>query len=125
VSGNPKTGIAGAIATITATTTAAPGFPHRVEIYGTAGGIQVEGESAGQWKLVDPTAAAVGPPQPRTPADAGAGGDPRDIAPTGHIAILRDFVRALREEREPMISGREGRRSLATVLAIYKAAGLL
>jgi UDP-N-acetyl-2-amino-2-deoxyglucuronate dehydrogenase len=115
----------GAVATITATTTAAPGFPHRFEIYGTAGGIQVEGESAGRWELVDPTAAAVAPPPPQTPADAGAGGDPRDIAPTGHIAILRDFVRALHEERELVISGREGRRSLVTVLAIYKAAGLL
>jgi len=115
----------GAVATITATTTAAPGFPHRVEIYGAAGGIQVEGESAGRWKLVDTTAAAVAPPQPQTPVEAGAGGDPRDIAPTGHIAIFRDFVRALREEREPMVPGREGRRCLATVLAIYNAAGLL
>jgi UDP-N-acetyl-2-amino-2-deoxyglucuronate dehydrogenase len=115
----------GAVATITATTTAAPGFPHRFEIYGTAGAIQVEGESAGRWKLVDPTAAAVAPLPPQTPADAGAGGDPRDIAPTGHIAILRDFVCALHEEREPTIPGREGRRCLATVLAIYKAAGLL
>jgi predicted dehydrogenase len=115
----------GAVATITATTTAAPGFPHRVEIYGTAGGIQVEGESAGRWELVDPTAATVPPPEPGPLASAGAGGDPRDIAPTGHMAIVRDFVQALREERDPMVPGREGRRSLATVLAIYKAAGLL
>ena len=33
----------GSMATITATTTASPGFPHRVEIYGTGGGVQVEG----------------------------------------------------------------------------------
>jgi UDP-N-acetyl-2-amino-2-deoxyglucuronate dehydrogenase len=115
----------GAVATITATTTAAPGFPHRVEIYGTTGGIQVEGESVGRWELVDPTTAAVAPPPPQALAGAGAGGDPRDIAPTGHIAILRDFVRALHEDREPMVPDREGRRSLATVLAIYRAAGLL
>lgn len=115
----------GAVATITATTTAAPGFPHRVEIYGTTGGIQVEGESAGRWQVVDPSMAAVAAPQPRPPVDAGAGADPRDIAPSGHIGILRDFVRALREEREPMVPGREGRRCLATVLAIYEAAGLL
>jgi predicted dehydrogenase len=84
----------------------------------------VEGESIGRWKLVDPTAAPAEPPQPRTSGSAGAGGDPRDISPTGHIAIFRDFVRALREEREPMVPGREGRRCLATVLAIYQAAGL-
>lgn len=114
----------GALATITATTTAAPGFPHRVEIYGTDGGIQVEGESVGRWNLVNPGKAPVGPPS-TAPDDAGAGGDPRGIAPTGHIAIFRDFIHALRKDCAPMVDGAEGQRSLATVLAIYKAAGLL
>jgi len=117
----------GALATITSTTTAAPGFPHRVEIYGTGGGIQVEGEAIGQWQLVDPATAAVEPAEIKTgaPSDAGAGGDPRNIAPTGHAAIFRDFLRALDRDRAPMVDGAEGRRCLATVLAIYEAAGLL
>jgi predicted dehydrogenase len=114
----------GALATITATTTTAPGFPHRVEIYGTDGGIQVEGEFIRQWSLADPAKATAGPPETGVPADAGAGGDPRGIAPTGHISIFRDFIHALREDRIPMVDGAEGRRSLATALAIYEAAGL-
>jgi UDP-N-acetyl-2-amino-2-deoxyglucuronate dehydrogenase len=119
----------GALATITATTTADPGFPHRLEIYGTGGGIQIEGETVGRWALTHPTQAAVEPPEAGAPASdaptaAGAGGDPRGIAPTGHIAIVRDFILALREDRAPQIDGAEGRRSLATVLAIYEAAGL-
>jgi predicted dehydrogenase len=114
----------GALATITATTTAAPGFPHRIEIYGTRGAIQVEGESAGRWQLAEPAAGTVEPPDIGAPADAGAGGDPRGIAPSGHIAIVRDFVHALRAGRSPQIDGTEGRRSVATVLAIYRAAGL-
>jgi len=115
----------GALATITATTTAAPGFPHRIEIYGTGGGIQVEGESVGRWELADPAGASVEPPPIGIGASAGAGGDPRGIAATGHIGIVRDFVEALRTGRAPRIDGREGRRSLAAVLAIYEAAGLL
>lgn len=115
----------GSLATITATTTAAPGFPHRIEIYGTQGGIQVEGESAGRWTLVDPATATRRPPETRPPADAGAGADPRGIAPSGHIAIVHDFIEALRGDRVPEIDGAEGRHSLATVLAIYQAAGLL
>ena len=115
----------GALATITATTTAAPGFPHRIEIYGTGGGIQVEGESVGRWELADPAGASVEPVPIGRAASAGAGGDPRGIAATGHIAIVRDFVEALRAGRAPQIDGREGRRSLAAVLAIYEAAGLL
>jgi predicted dehydrogenase len=59
------------------------------------------------------------------PADAGAGSDPRGIAPTGHIAIVRDFIKALNAGHDPRIDGAEGRRSVATVLAIYQAAGLL
>jgi hypothetical protein len=44
----------------------------------------------------------------------------RSIAPTGHIAIVRDFIAGC----PPQVDGAEGRRSLATVLAIYQAAGL-
>ena len=114
----------GALATITATTTVAPGFPHRLEIYGTHGGIQVEGESVRRWELADPAKATVEPVKPETTASAGAGADPRGIAPTGHIAIVQDFIQALRAGCPPQVDGAEGRRSLATVLAIYQAAGL-
>jgi predicted dehydrogenase len=114
----------GALATITATSTAAPGFPHRIEIYGTGGCIQVEGESVERWELADPARATVEPPQTAAADAAGAGSDPRGIAPTGHIAIVRDFIQALRADRPPRIDGAEGRRSLAAVLAAYEAAGL-
>jgi predicted dehydrogenase len=115
----------GSIATITATTTASPGFPHRVEIFGTGGGIQIEGENVGRWALVDPAQSQVEPYETSVPADAGAGGDPRGIKPTGHIAIVRDFLTALATGTDPQIDGVQGRRSLATVLAIYQVAGLL
>ena len=116
----------GALATVTATTTTAPGFPHRIEIYGTGGCIQVEGESVGRWELADPAKATIEiePPQTAATAAAGAGRAPRGIAPTGHIALVQDFIQALRADRAPRIDGAEGRRSLAAVLAIYEAAGL-
>ncbi len=114
----------GAMATITATTTAAPGFPHRLEFYGTGGAIQIEGESPGRWTLVNPGNAAITPPATEGAADAGAGADPRGIALTGHISIFRDFIDAIRTGVPPKVDGNEGRRSLDTVLAIYEAAGL-
>jgi predicted dehydrogenase len=115
----------GALATITATTTASPGFPHRLEIYGTNGGIQIEGETIQQWTLADPARAKVEPFKSSERATAGAGADPRGIAATGHIAILGDFVRAIREGRAPRIDGAEGKRSLAVILGIYESAGIL
>jgi predicted dehydrogenase len=114
----------GALATVTATTTAAPGFPHRIEVYGTRGGIQIEGESVRRWELEDPGKAIVEPPEVGTASDAGAWGDARGIAPTGHINLFRDFIEALNSGRTSIIDGVQGRRSLAAVLSIYEAAGL-
>jgi UDP-N-acetyl-2-amino-2-deoxyglucuronate dehydrogenase len=115
----------GALSTITATTTTAPGFPHRIEIYGTNGSIQVEGDSLGRWQLADLDKATIEAPEVGIAANAGAGGNPRGISASGHIAIFRNFIYALREDRILQVDGAEGRRSLATVLAVYQAADLL
>jgi predicted dehydrogenase len=88
----------GARGTIVATTAAAPGFPHRVEIYGSRAGAQIEGD--------------------------GAGASPTGIDSRGHTLLVQDFVASIREGRAPLVDGVEGRRSLALVLAIYEAAGL-
>lgn len=115
----------GAMASLTGTITAAPGFPHRIEIYGTNGGIQIEGESVLRWTLADPALATVEPwPVATGAVGAGMGADPRGIAASGHIAILGDMINAIRQGKDPAIDGPEGRRSLATVLAIYDNAGL-
>lgn len=111
----------GALATITATTTAAPGFPHRIELYGTGGGLQIEGETIKRWTSADGAARAE---TSDVQSDAGSGGDPRGIALSGHVGIVRDFVEAIRDGRPPLVDGPEGRRSLAAVQAIYEAAGL-
>ena len=44
------------------------------------------------------------------------------IGAAGHTRLLEDFVAAIRDARDPLAPGREGRRSLALVLAIYEAA---
>jgi len=112
------------LATVTATTTTDPGYPHRVEIYGTKGGIQLEGETIARWQVADPERAKVQPIVSEEVAEAGAASDPRGIKATGHINIFQDFIQAIREDREPAIGGAEGRRSLAAVLKIYEAAGI-
>lgn len=112
----------GSLATITATTTAAPGFGHRIEIYGTNGGIQITGEKVSAWTLADPSSAKVTPIKANQNTEAGSGGDPRGIKATGHINIFADFLQAIKENRNPTIDGHEGRRSLKTILDIYKSA---
>src|SRR6478672_931452 len=63
----------GALGSIVATTAAAPGFPHRVEVYGTRGGVQLEAEAIARW---DGEAVPAIDPSLRlgaTPPAAGAG----------------------------------------------------
>jgi predicted dehydrogenase len=112
----------GALAAINATTTAAPGFPPRLEIYGTHGGVQMEGDTVMRWwsQVGNGEADAAAAPPPA----AGAGADPRGISTAGHTALVSDFIHAVREGRPPLVDGAEGRRSLAIVLSIYAAAGL-
>ncbi len=115
----------GAMATIIATTVAPPGFPHRMEIYGTRGGIQVEGEAVTRWSMVDAAAAAVTPPELQVMSGAGAGGDPKAIPISGHVGLISNFVDALRGNGPLFIDAKEGRRSLAAVLGVYGAAELI
>lgn len=110
----------GALVTITATTCAFPGFPHRVEVYGTRGGIQIEGDRITRWEGDVPN--PFGAPDPDTLVAAGAGASATGISAEGHTRVVQDFVAAILEGREPVISGQEGRRSLAAVLAVYEAA---
>jgi predicted dehydrogenase len=114
--------VSGARATITATTTAAPGFAHRLELYGDKGGIQIEGEQVRRWTLTH--SGQVTPLTATETHDAGAGADPKGIAATGHIALMQDFVSSITHNHLPLVSGFEGKRSVQTVWDIYRAAGL-
>ncbi len=111
----------GSVATITATVATEPGFPHRLEVYGTNGGIQIEGESVLRWGLADESKQSVEPwPVATEQVDPGMAGDPRGISTSGHIAILKDFIAGIRRGEDPVIDGAEGRRSLAAILAVYE-----
>jgi UDP-N-acetyl-2-amino-2-deoxyglucuronate dehydrogenase len=111
----------GALGSIGATTCAAPGFPHRLEVYGTRGGVQIEGDAITRWE----TAGRPGGPRATIApgsAAAGAGASATRISGTAHERLIADFVAAIRDGRPPLVPGEEGRRSLALVLAIYEAA---
>ena len=45
-----------------------------------------------------------------------------DINADGHTAQFQDFANAIRDHRAPLVDGREGRRSVALIEAIYRSA---
>lgn len=112
----------GALGSVVATTAAAPGYPHRVEVYGERGGMHIEGEQIARWESeVMPRLPGVEVSLPGIAA-AGAGSSPRGIGLEGHQRLIADLVAAIREKQQPVVPGEQGRRSLALTLAIYEAA---
>lgn len=117
------------LATLSATSTAPPGFRQRVEVYGTAGAILLEGDAAIRWETANGPGAGTSTPAGTAASGVAAAASPFPTvgsqSPVAHAAFVRDFVKALRDRRPPSVDGREGQRSLAAVLGIYEAAGLL
>ena len=109
----------GALGILQATTAAYPGYPRRVEITGTEGTVILEHDRIIAANLRNASAAA-------EPAAL----DENQSASTavvsdfrGHQAVIEDFVEAIQQNRVPTCDGLEGRRSLALIESIYRAAG--
>ena len=114
--------MSGALGTIAATTAAAPGYPHRIELYGDQGGIQIEGESVVRASSRVPEVMAGLPAMATVQVGAGVGASPASISAEGHMHLVADFVGAVNDRLAPIVPGEEGRRALALVLAIYESA---
>jgi predicted dehydrogenase len=47
--------------------------------------------------------------------------DPDSVYGYGHPAMFADFISAIKENREPFVSGDKGKKALEIILAIYKS----
>jgi len=108
----------GALGIIHATTAAYPGYPRRVEISGSQGTVILEHDRIVAANLRNASAVA-----------ESAALDENQSASTavvsdfrGHQAVLEDFLKAIQHNRPPACDGLEGRRSIALIEAIYRAA---
>lgn len=90
----------GAIATLTATTAAYPGFPEIVTLYCEKGTASIEG-AALQVQYSDGGEEQFGGGD----GAPGAGADPMAFTSDWHRALIEDFLDALDEDRDPAISG--------------------
>jgi predicted dehydrogenase len=109
----------GAIGTIEAATSVFPGYARRIEISGSEGTLMLEHDRLERIDLRSrpgrpPAATSDTNPSATSPivSDAGA-----------HRRVLEDFIRAIETGVRPACDGREGRKSVAIVEAIYRSAG--
>lgn len=104
----------GALGVVQAATSAKPGFKRRLEISGERGSIILDGDAISVW-AIDGEDANLGEAEQLTDGSA----NPAAISNEGHRRQIEDMMRAVIENRAPMIDGREGRKSLELVVALY------
>lgn len=107
----------GAVGTIQATTSVAPGYGRRIEIHGSKGSIvlcedtieicDVEGEEE---SISD------------TKKDFASASRPDGIDASLHTMQLQDFVNAVNKGEKPWIDATEGKKSVDIICAIYESA---
>jgi predicted dehydrogenase len=114
----------GALGVIEATTAAYPGTLKKIEIAGSHGMAILEEEDIIKWEFAEPNETdqrlreeMLG----RTKTGGGAA-DPAAIGHHAHAALFRSFLEALHGDTPLAIDGREGRRSVELILAIYESA---
>jgi UDP-N-acetyl-2-amino-2-deoxyglucuronate dehydrogenase len=90
----------GAVGVVDATTAAYPGYPERLEFAGTRGSAVLEGERLTLHCAGVPAEVIEGS------TSGGGGADPMAFSHEPHRRLIEDFVDAVREGREPMVSGR-------------------
>ncbi|TCC51386.1 Gfo/Idh/MocA family oxidoreductase [Kribbella capetownensis] len=98
----------GAIGSIVATTSAYPGRPVRLSVYGDRGSAVIENDDLIAFETAD-----------EEPAGEASG--TRSVA-DAHRDQYLDFIDAVRDGRPPSIGTRDARRALEVVLGIYESA---
>lgn len=108
----------GALGTIEGSTAIVPGYPERLEIFGTKGSVILEGGQIIAWNLEEQ-----GPKDsiPKKETHSGSS-DPLAIDYLLHKAQIADFIESIQNDRPPLVGGKEGKRSLVLIQGIYDSA---
>ena len=113
----------GAVGTIEAATSVWPGFSRRIEIHGCKGSVKLESENVEVWQFADelPEDAPFREKYGKKSGLSGGAADPRAITHEYHRRQFEDFISAIDAGREPLVHGREGRKAVEIILAIYES----
>ena len=113
----------GALGVIQATTSVWPGLPKTIAVHGDKGSVVIEQDDLLLWKFASETPNDDVLRQRFAVKTGASGGSstPAAISHPGHARQLTDFVEAITAGRQPLVDGREGRRAVELILAIYEA----
>ncbi len=114
----------GALGVIQAATSVHPGLPKTIAVHGDRGTAVIEQDDVLRWDFTPETAEdrAVKERFARKVGASGGASDPAAISHQGHARQLADFVQAVRGGGKPLVDGREGRRAVEVIEAVYRSA---
>jgi UDP-N-acetyl-2-amino-2-deoxyglucuronate dehydrogenase len=109
----------GAMGTLVAATSAYPGYPRRLELTGSEGTVILEHDRIIRADLKTPHPELLG----NASSDQNQSATSAVVSDVrGHQALIEDFLRAIKTNTRPACDGKEGRRSVALIEAIYESA---
>ena len=114
----------GALGIIECTTSVYPGLARKIEVHGERGTVIMQDTSFVTWQFADERPEdedirkkfALGLGRQRVGA-----ADPKAMSHETHREQLKDFLNAMETGREPMVGGREGRKAIEIITAIYRS----
>jgi predicted dehydrogenase len=114
----------GALGVIEATTSIHPGLPKTIAVHGDRGTVVIEQEDVLRWDFTPETEddRTIKRHFEQRVGASGGSSNPAAISHVYHARQLTDFVQALESGRKPLVDGREGRRAVEVILAIYRSA---
>lgn len=115
----------GAMGVIEGSTAIWPGHSARVEVHGTEGSAIIEDSQLTFWQFKKETKADAKLRETfggESALGSGASDPMSHLTSEGHRRQIHDFVRAIQQDRPPLVDGREAVRSIALLEAIYKSA---
>lgn len=113
----------GALGVIEGATAVYPGFLKRIEISGSNGTIVLEEEDITTWEFDPELPEDTEIRQKYAKRQSGGGGaaDPRAIKHTNHRRQMADLIHSIETGTPHLVDGREGRKAVEIILAIYQS----
>lgn len=105
----------GALGNITSATALYPGYPERIEVFGTNGSAILEAGKLTQWNIMGSTESVKAA---ENSAGSGAS-DPTAIGHQLHLEQWKTFVAAIKDDLTPIVDGKTARKSVELIRAIY------
>ncbi len=112
----------GALGVIEGATSAYPGWNKRVELSGDQGSVILEDDEIKFWQFAEELPEDEKIRSGGGAAIGGGAANPLAIGIEGHRRQIEDLCNAIREKRQPAISGRDARNAVAVIRAIYQSA---